>query len=267
MFELLQYEFMRNAIMAGILASIACGVVGALVVIKRMVFISGGISHAAFGGIGLGYLIGIDPILGALIFTIISALGMGVMHRKIGISEDAAIGVLWVLGMALGIIFIELRAGYAPDLFGYLFGNILTVPKSDLVIMLILDLAILSVAILLYKEFLAVSFDEEFAVVAGVPADLIYMTLLSLIALTVVVMIRIVGVILTIAMLTIPTTIAWQFSYNLKEIMLIATLMSSTFIIGGLWLSYIMNLAPGATIVLISIAAFAFSSIIKKSLR
>src|SRR4030043_2317390 len=145
MIDALQYEFMRNALLAGLLAAIACGVVGVYVVVKRMVFISGGIAHASFGGIGLGYLIGISPVLGAVFFTIASALGMGLVIRKTRLAEDTAIGMLWAMGMSLGIIFIGLSPGYAPDLFSYLFGNILTVPSSDLILMIVLDAIILAI--------------------------------------------------------------------------------------------------------------------------
>jgi len=263
MWEILQYEFMRNALTAGILASLACGVVGAIIVVKKMVSISGGISHAAFGGIGLGYLLRFDPIFGALIFTIASALGMGVLRERTRLSEDSMIGILWVTGMSLGVIFISLSPGYAPDLFGYLFGSILTVPLSDLMVIMALDAVILLVVFLFYEEFLAISFDEEFATAAGIPVERVYLVLLSLVALTVVVLIRIVGVILVIAMLTIPATIASQFSHKLKQIMILSFLLSALFTSEGLWLSYALNLASGATIVLVSVATFLLSSILK----
>ena len=147
---------MRNALAAGVLASLACGVVGSIVVVKRMVSISGGISHAAFGGIGLGYLLKFDPILGALIFTVASALSFGMLRERTRLSEDSMIGILWVTGMSLGVIFIGMSPGYAPDLFGYLFGNILTVPLSDLMIIMVLDAVILLVVYLFYEEFLAI---------------------------------------------------------------------------------------------------------------
>jgi len=255
---------MRNALVAGVLASLACGVVGAIVVVKRMVSISGGISHAAFGGVGLGYLLGFDPIFGALIFTIVAALTMGILRERTRLSEDSMIGILWVTGMSLGVIFIGLSPGYAPDLFSYLFGSILTVPFSDLMVIMILDAVILLVVFLFYEEFLAISVDEEFAAAAGLAVERIYLTLLFLIALTVVVLIRIVGIILVIAMLTIPATIAWQFSYKLKQMMIISSLLSGLFSIEGLWLSYVLNLASGATIILVSVATFLLSILLKK---
>ena len=260
--EMLQYEFMRNAVMAGILASIACGVIGTLVVVKRIVFISGGISHAAFGGVGLSYLLGIDPILGALPFTILSALSMGIISRRTNMREDTAIGVMWAAGMSLGVIFIALRPGYAPDLFSYLFGSILTVPRSDLIFMLILDLVVVVTVLLLYKEFLAISFDEEFATVVGVPVEQLYLVLLSLIALSVVVMIRVIGIILVIAMLTIPAVISGQMCHNLKTMMILSVILSALLTTYGLWLSYVLDLPSGATIVLASILTYAIFSLI-----
>ena len=158
--EILHYEFMRNALVAAVLVNIACGIVGTYVVIKRMVFISGGISHATFGGIGLGYFLGINPILVAIPFSILCALGIGIISKRTKVSEDTAIGIFWAVGMALGIIFINLTPGYTPNLFSYLFGNILTIPYFDLIIMLILDAVIILIVFLFHREFTAMSFDE-----------------------------------------------------------------------------------------------------------
>lgn len=252
MLEVLQYEFMRNALIAGLLASVACGIIGVYVVVKRIVFISGGIAHASFGGIGLGYLLGINPVLGAMFFAIASALGMGLVTKRTRLPEDTAIGILWAMGMALGIIFISLAPGYAPDLFSYLFGNILTVPAFDLILMLILDVVIIAVVLLFYKEFLLLSFDEEFSTIAGVPTQRLYLLLLCLIALTVVVLIRVVGIILVIALLTIPAALARQFTHSIKKMMLLAILAGAVFTFSGLWLSYLLDLASGATIILVS---------------
>jgi len=252
MLEALQYEFMQNALMAGFLAAVACGIVGVYVVVKKIVSVSGGIAHASFGGIGLGYLLGINPVLGAMFFTVASALGIGLVTRRTRLPEDTAIGILWAMGMALGIIFVGLAPGYAPDLFSYLFGNILTVPAFDLMLMLILDAVIIILVVLLYKEFLFLSFDEEFSTVSGVPTEGLYLLLLCLVALTVVVLIRVVGIILVIALLTIPAALARQFTYSLKKMMLLAILAGVIFTFGGLWLSYVLDLASGATIILVS---------------
>ncbi|MEE8470011.1 MAG: metal ABC transporter permease [Dehalococcoidia bacterium] len=267
MLEALQYDFMRNALLAGLLAAVACGIIGVYVVVKRIVFISGGIAHGSFGGIGLGYLVGISPVLGAMLFALASAVGMGVVTRKTKLPEDTAIGILWAMGMALGIIFIGRAPGYAPDLMSYLFGNILTVPSSDLILMLVLDAIIVSIVIALYKEFLAVSFDEEFGTVVGVPVGALYILLLCMIALTVVVLIRVVGVILVIALLTIPAALARQWTHDLRKMMLLSILFGVIFTFGGLWLSYEFDLASGATIILFGGTLFLASLGVSRLLR
>lgn len=253
MIEALQYEFIQHALIAGLLAAIACGIVGVYIVVNRIVFISGGIAHTSFGGIGLGYFIGISPVLGAMLFAITSALGIGLVTRKTRLPEDTAIGIMWAIGMALGIIFIGLSPGYAPDLLSYLFGNILTVPFSDIFLMLVLDAIIVTVVVALYKEFMALSFDEEYGTVTGAPVGALYFLLLCMIALTVVMLIRVVGIILVIALLTIPAALARQFTYNLGKMMLLAILFGEAFTFGGLWLSYELgDVASGATIILLS---------------
>ena len=263
MLEVLQYDFMRNALLAGLLAAVACGIIGAYVVTKRIVFISGGIAHASFGGIGLGYLVGISPVLGALFFALAAAMGMGFVTRRTRLPEDTAVGILWAVGMALGIVFIGLSPGYAPDLFSYLFGNILTVSLADLFLMLALDAVIMGIVMAFYKEFLTLSFDEEFGKVVGVPVEVLYFILLGMIALTVVLLIRVVGIILVIALLTIPAALARQFTYDLRKMMLLATMFGAIFAFGGLWLSYVFDLASGATIILLSgivmLAGFGYS--------
>lgn len=258
--EILEYEFIRNALWAAVLVSLACGVMGTYIVIKRIVFISGGISHAAFGGIGIGYFMGINPIVAAVPFSIFSAMCMGLITKKVRVSEDTAIGILWTFGMALGIIFINLSPGYAPDLFSYLFGNILTVSTTDLTIILVLDLIILVTAAVFYREFLAISFDEEYSTAIGIPTTALYYTMLALVALSVVVLIKIVGIILLLALLTIPAAICKQFTFDLKRLMLLSTLTSMGATIIGLWISFELDLASGATIVLVLGAGFLVTS-------
>ncbi|RLI26683.1 MAG: metal ABC transporter permease, partial [Candidatus Hecatellales archaeon] len=252
--SLLQYEFVRNAVYAGILASVVCGLLGPYIVVKRIVFISGGISHASFGGVGLGYLLGGSPILGAMGFAVASALGIGVVSRRFRQQEDAVIGIVWAVGMALGVVFIALKPGYAPNLLSYLFGSILTVTSSDLALMLTVTGVTALTILLLYKEFLALAFDEEYAWTAGVPVEPLYLTLLALIGLTVVILMRVVGIILLIALLTIPASISLQYTYNMKKMMVLSTLLGAAFTLGGLTLSYYVNLPPGATIILLAAA-------------
>lgn len=261
---ILEYGFMQNAFLAAVLVSVACGLVGTYVVIKRIVFISGGISHAAFGGIGMGYFLGVNPILAAIPFSIISALIMGITSKKVKISEDTAIGILWSLGMAIGIIFINLTPGYVPDLMSYLFGSILTVPVNDLYIMFALDMVIIFMVLLFQREFQGISFDEEFSRVMGMPTTAMYLLLLSLVALSVVVMIKVVGVILVIALLTIPAAIAKQYTYNLGRMMVLAVIMGMILTTGGLYISFLFNLASGATIVLVLGIGFLCSLIVQK---
>ena len=259
MIEALQYGFMRNALMAGVLASVACGTIGTFVVVNRIVFVSGGIAHAAYGGIGLAYYLGIDPGLGAIVFSVASALGMGTVQRKTRQRADTIIGVMWAIGMAIGIIFVDLTPGYKADLMSYLFGSILAVPSSDLWVMLALDVAIVALTTLFYKELLAVSFDETFAAVANVPVDAIYLMLLCLTALTVVMMMRVVGLILVIALLTIPAAISGQLVTDVKRMMVLASALGVAFTAAGLWLAYSLNLTSGAAIILVSGASYVLS--------
>jgi len=263
-----QYEFIRNAVIAAVLVNIACGIVGTYVVIKKIVFISGGISHAAFGGIGLGYFLGIPwipPIVAAIPFSLLSAITIGLISKRSKLSEDAAIGIIWAVGMASGIIFINLTPGYAPDLFSYLFGNILTIPVSDLYIMLVMDFIIILIVALFFKEFNAASFDEEFSTVIGIPNRILYLVLLCMVALSAVVLIRIVGIILVIALLTIPSSICRQFTYNMKKLIISSIVTGIILTITGLWISYLLDLASGATIILLLALVFLLSFFIKKA--
>jgi len=265
--EALQFDFMRNALMAGVLVSVACGVVGTFVVVNRLVFLSGGIAHAAYGGIGLGYFFRFNPVLGAIIFSMAAALGMGAVQRKTHQRADTIIGVMWAMGMALGIILVDLSAGYKADLMSYLFGSILSVPASDLLIMLALDLVIVALVALFYKELLAISFDETFATVENVPVDAIYLVLMCMIALTVVMMMRVVGLIMVIALLTMPAAISGQFVKDMRKMMVLASVLGVLFTTTGLWLSYFLNLTSGATIILVAGAAYLLSLAIKPVLR
>ncbi|MCF8216675.1 MAG: metal ABC transporter permease [Chlorobium sp.] len=254
--ELFAFEFLRNAALASLLASIACGIIGSYVVVKKIGFISGGIAHTAFGGIGLGYYLGVNPLFGVIPFSLGAAIAIGLLSRKAKVAEDTAIGAFWAVGMATGVILIGLTPGYAPNLFSYLFGNILTVPTGDLWMICILDLSIAALSWLFSKEFLAISFDEEYAEVSGVKTTFFYLLLLCLIALTVVILMRVVGIVLVIALLTIPAAIARLFSRSIGGMMLLASLLSALFCLAGLWVSYILDLASGATIIVLAGSAF-----------
>ena len=262
MWEALQYDFMRNALLAGLLVSISCGIIGSLVVVNRIVFMSGGIAHAAFGGVGLGFFCGFSPFLGAAIFASGVSLIMGVVSLKNKHRADTIIGVLWAIGMALGIILIDLTPGYHVDLMSYLFGSILAVPAADLWLMLPLDGFILLVVFLFYKEFVALSYDEQFAFVVGVPVKTLYLLLLGMTALSIVMIIRVVGLILVIALLTIPPFIAEKYSRSLGQMMVFSSILSICFTLSGLWLSYAFDLTSGATIILVAGVGFFISLVL-----
>jgi len=249
MTELLQYNFFVNALISAVLASISCGIVGTYIVTKRMVFISGGISHASFGGIGIAHFLGINPIAGAGIFSVLSGLIIGKYVHQKSIRPDSVIGILWSLGMATGIIFIYLTPGYSPNLMSYLFGNILTVTLPELYAMSVLTVVIILFFLYYFRSILYISFDEEFAQTRKLSVRFINMTLLSLISLTIVLNIRIVGIILVISLLTIPQTIANIFSKNFNKIILLSILISFAGTISGLYISYWLNIPSGATII------------------
>jgi zinc transport system permease protein len=266
MLEALQFEFMRNALIAGLLTSIACGIIGTLVVVNRIVFISGGIAHAAYGGVGLAFFLGISPLLGATGFSLLISAIMAVVTLKNKQRADTVVGVLWAVGMALGVILVDLSSGYNVDLMSYLFGSILAVPRSDLIMMAVVDLMVLIVVSLFYNSFLAMSFDEEFALASGVPVRTLYFALLGMMALVVVMVIRVVGLILVIALLTIPPYIAERYSESLRGMMVGSVVLSSIFTLVGLWLSYLFNLTSGATIIMVA-ATFFFASMAVERLR
>ncbi len=261
MLEALQYDFMRNALLAGLLVSISCGIIGSLVVVNRIVFISGGIAHAAFGGVGLGFFCGFSPFLGAAIFATGVSLIMGAVSLKSKHRADTIIGVLWAIGMAFGIILIDLTPGYHVDLMSYLFGSILAVPASDLWLMLPLDGFILLVVLLFYKEFVALSYDEQFAFVMGIPVKTLYLLLLGMTALSIVMIIQVVGLILVIALLTIPPFIAEKYTRSLAQMMVLSSVLGICFTLSGLWLSYRFDLTSGATIILVAGIGFFISQV------
>lgn len=256
MWEALQLEFMRNAVMAGLLASVICGIIGALVVVNRIVFLAGGVAHAAYGGIGVAFYFGWPYLYGTLGFSLLTAMIMAGATLKDKHRSDTVIGVLWAVGMAIGVILLDLTPGYNVDLMSYLFGGILTVPVSHLYLMAAVAAGIFLLVGFFYNEFLAMSYDAEFARLRGVPVHLFHFLLLAMISISVVMVIQVVGLILVIAMLTIPPYIAERFSRSLRIMMLIAGLMSCVFTLIGLWLSYRYNLTSGATIILVNGAAF-----------
>lgn len=264
--EALSYAFFQRALAAGLLAAVACGIVGTLVVVRRIASISGGLSHSAFGGVGLGYLLGFEPMLGALGFGVLSALGIGIAELKLRQGMDTLIAMVWAVGMALGILFVSLAPGQAPDLLGYLFGNILLVSPGYVAVAAVLDVVIVGTVLVLFERLRAVAFDEEFAWVIGVPVGALFLLLLTLVALTVVVLIRVVGVILVIALLTIPAAVAGHWTDRLSRMMALAVLTGAVSIAAGLFLTFGLSsefgvdLPTGPSIILLAAAVYAISA-------
>jgi zinc transport system permease protein len=266
MIEALQLEFMQNALLAGLLVSIICGIIGTLVVVNRVVFLSGGIAHAAYGGIGLAFFLGWPYLMGTISFTLMMALMMAAVTLKSRHRSDTIIGVIWALGMALGIILVDLTPGYNVDLMSYLFGSILTVPDSDIWIMLVVGIFIIVVVTYFYHDYLALSYDQEFAQIRGVPVKALYFLLIGMLAVSIVFIIQVVGLILVIALLTIPPYIAEKYSKSLFVMMILSSLLSVLFTVSGLWLSYAYNLTSGASIIMVAGLGFLLSFIIESIL-
>lgn len=256
MLEALQFEFMRNALAAGLLASVICGVMGTLVVANRIVFLSGGIAHAAYGGIGLAFFLGWPYLVGTIGFSLAAAMVMAAVTLRARHRADTIIGVIWAVGMAIGIILIDFTPGYNVDLMSYLFGSILTVPPLDLWIMLATGLAVTGFVAVFYQDLLTLSYDEEFARIRGVPVNALYFTLIGLLAVAIVMVIQVVGLILIIALLTIPPFIVEKYARSLIWMMVGASVLGAVFTVSGLWLSYAFDLTSGATIILVAGAAF-----------
>ncbi|HBF76781.1 MAG TPA: hypothetical protein DEF85_03190 [Clostridiaceae bacterium] len=261
---LFQYSFLQHAVISAALASIVCGIIGTIVVEKKLVMMSGGIAHAAFGGIGMGYFLGFEPIIGALIFSVLSAVGVVKIKKSTNTDADTITGMFWSFGMALGILFISFTPGYPPDMSSYLFGDILTVSKSDLYVMIILDILIVFTVLALFDYIKAYMFDEEFTQVQHINTVFLEYLVYILIALSVVVLIRVVGIILIIALLTVPPAISKLFTYDLKKIMLMSIVLGIIFCFSGLYISYTLHIASGATIIIVAVAGYTVAYLIKK---
>lgn len=255
--DLLQYTFFQHALLGSLLASIACGMVGTYIVTRRLVFISGGLTHASFGGIGLGLYTGISPILSAAVFAVLSAFGVEWLSKRKDMREDSAIAVFWTLGMALGIMFTFLSPGFAPDLSAYLFGNILTITGSDIALLGVLS-AILAVFFSLYLHpIVNIAFDREFARSQGLPVERFEYVLMLFIALTIVACLRMVGIVLVISLLTIPQMTANLFSHRFHRIIWLSIAIGYLSCLGGLLLSSYLNVPSGASIIFFSILIYA----------
>ena len=262
-FELLNYQFFQNAIIAAILASVSCGIIGSYIVAKRIVFISGGITHASFGGIGIGYFFGFSPIIGAMVFGVLSALGIEYMSKKTDVREDSVIAILWSLGMAVGIIFVFLTPGYSANLMSFLFGNILTVSTLNIQMLLVLGIVLILVFWSMFKTILFVAYDEQYARAIRLPVDMVNYLMITLVALTIVLNIRVAGIILVLSLLTIPQTIAGIFTNNFKSMILISIVVGMFGSFSGLLFAYFFDIPSGASIIFLLVIFFVIARIIK----
>ncbi|MCD8072182.1 MAG: metal ABC transporter permease [Alistipes sp.] len=253
--DILSYGFLRNAVVACLLSGIVCGVLGTYIVSRRMVFLSGGITHASFGGIGIAHYLGYDPIAGAALFSIFSAVGIEWSSGKGKIREDSAIGIVWSVGMALGVIFIYLTPGYAPNLMSYLFGSILAVTVPDIIALGVLALVVAGLLLFFYRPVMYIAFDREFAASQGVPVMAITYVMAVLVALGIVFSIRTVGIVLLISLLTMPAVIANIFTKVFAKIALWSAVIAVVGNLAGVWTSYVLDIPAGAaTIFILSVS-------------
>ena len=253
--EVLQYKFLIHAVLASVLCGVACGMVGTYVVCRRLVFLSGGITHSSFGGIGIAYYLGLNPLLGAFCFAVLSAIGIEACAADKRIREDSAIGLIWSLGMAVGIIFVYMTPGYAPNLMSFLFGNILSVTVSDLIGMAVVVAAVVVVFALFYRPVMYVAFDREYAASQNVPTRWIGYLMAVLIAVTIVISIRVVGIVLLISLLTMPAVIANQLTRSFGRMMVGASVVAVVGTLIGLYASYLLDIPSGAaTIFVLTVA-------------
>lgn len=247
--NLFQYTFFQNALYASLLISILSAIIGTYIVARKNVFISGGITHASFGGIGIAYYLGLNPFLGASVFAILTGTGIEWIANKGKMREDSAIAILWSLGMALGIIFVFLTPGYAPNLMSFLFGSILSVGIEDVYMMLALTLLTGLFFLIFYRPILYSAFDAEFSKINGMKVAIFRYTMAILVALAIVVSIRAMGIILVLSLFTIPQTTAMLYTHQFRKIVTLAILFGLVGSLLGLFAAYAMNIPSGATII------------------
>lgn len=261
---ILNYNYMQNAVTAALLASIICGIIGTIIVEKKLVSMSGGIAHASFGGIGAGYFFGIEPIVGGLVFAIATSLSVGKIKRAGKTNTDTIVSMFWSAGMAIGILFISITPGYPPDMTSYLFGDILTVNTLYIRIMLLLSLVVVVAVSIIFNYWKIYLFDEEYAKIIGLNVLVMEIILYTLVSLSIVILIKVVGVILSLAMLTIPPAISRLFTNDLKQMMIWSGLLGIFFSFAGLTISYYVNIPSGATIILVGITAYFLALLVKR---
>ncbi|MFO7932960.1 MAG: metal ABC transporter permease [Bacteroidales bacterium] len=261
--QLFKYGFIQNAFAAALLMSVTCGIIGTYIVSRRMVFISGGITHSSFGGVGIGYYLGFPPLAGAAVFAVLAALVTENLTRKKVIRNDSIIAIMWSLGMALGIIFVYLTPGYAPNLMSFLFGSIITVTATDLWFMFALTVTVVLFFSILFRPILYISFDEQFARTRGIPVMLMNYMLIILVAMTIVLSIRVAGIILVLSILTIPQNIANIFTNRFGEIMIISVILGFVASMIGLVISYYLDIPSGATIIFSLVLMYLAARVMK----
>ena len=258
MIELLNYTFFQHALLGSLFASIACGIIGTYIVTRRLVFISGGITHASFGGIGIGLYTGISPILAAAVFSVLSAFGVEWLSKRKDMREDSAIAVFWTFGMAIGIIFSFLAPGFTPDLSAFLFGNILTITLTDIWMLVILSIIMIGFFYFFLTPVIYIAFDREYARSQRIPVRLFEYILMMFIALTIVSCLRMIGIVLVISLLTLPQMTANLCTHSFKKIIFMSIGIGFISCSGGLLLSYQLQVPSGASIIFFSILVYAF---------
>lgn len=254
--DIFQYPFLMNAVIAAILSGVACGIVGTYIVTRRLVFLSGGITHSSFGGIGIAYYLGANPLVGAAVFAVLSALSIEYMGTRSRLREDSAIGILWSLGMAIGIIFVFLTPGYAPNLMSFLFGNILLVTIDNILWLAAFDIVLLIVIIAYYRAIIYTALDREYAATQGINVRFVNIMMLTLVALAIVLNIKVVGIVLLVSLLTLPAVIANSLTNSYKKMMYIAVALAAVGTLSGLYISYHVNVPAGASSVVILAVVF-----------
>ncbi len=254
---MLQYTFFQHSLLGSLLASIAGGIIGTYIVTRRLVFISGGITHASFGGIGLGLYTGISPLLSAAVFSVLSAFGVEWLSKRKDMREDSAIAVFWTFGMAVGIIFSFLSPGFMPDLSAFLFGNILTITPTDIWLLGVLSVLLIAFFTLFLNPIVYIAFDREYARSQRIPVAVFEYVLMMFIALTIVACLRMVGIVLVLSLLTLPQMTANLFTHSFKRIIWLSVGIGYAGCLGGLLLSYQLQVPSGAAIIFFSILIYA----------
>lgn len=264
---ILNYTFMQNALIAALLASIVTGIIGTIAIEKKLISMSGGIAHASFGGIGFGYLAGFEPIWGGLIFAVGSSVLISRLSKNSKMKADTMTGILWSFGMALGILFISLAPGYMPDMTSYLFGDILSVSSASLIYMALFTIIIVVVFVMFFNHLIMYMFDEDYSKARGINTKLLEWTVYIMIPIGIMVLIKIVGIILTIALMTIPVSIAKLICKSIKRVIIVSMILSAVFSIAGLTISYYINIPSGVCIILLSTVVYLLLLAVKRRIQ